>query len=78
MIEREKIIEIAIKCEFMKQYETIYSATTVDIEVFYKAAQADAFEQAAKLCDAQQLEPECPERAAYCADAIRQLGKEKS
>ena len=39
-------------------------------------AKKDAFEQAAKVCDAQQLEPECPERAAYCADAIRQLGKE--
>ena len=25
----------------------------------------------AKICDAQALEPECPERAKYCAQAIR-------
>jgi hypothetical protein len=30
-------------------------------------------EQAARVCDAQQLEGECHERAAYCADAIRAL-----
>lgn len=30
-------------------------------------------EAAAKVCDAQALEPECPERAQYCADAIRAL-----
>ena len=26
----------------------------------------------AKICDAQANEPECPERAKYCADAIRE------
>lgn len=28
-------------------------------------------EACAKICDAQASEPECPERAKYCADAIR-------
>lgn len=28
-------------------------------------------ERCAKVCDEQAKEPECPERAAYCADAIR-------
>lgn len=28
-------------------------------------------EACAQVCDAQSREPECPERAAYCADAIR-------
>lgn len=32
-----------------------------------------ALEAAAKVCDAQAEETECPERAAYCAEAIRAL-----
>ena len=28
-------------------------------------------EECAKICEQQSLEPECPERAMYCADAIR-------
>lgn len=28
-------------------------------------------EACAKLCDEQAAEPECPERATYCADGIR-------
>lgn len=28
-------------------------------------------EACAKVCEAQALLPECPERAAYCAEAIR-------
>ena len=30
-------------------------------------------EAAALKCDVQQLEPECPERASYCAEAIRSM-----
>lgn len=39
----------------------------------YVAEQSSAWalEQAALICDAQTKEPECPERAQYCADAIR-------
>ena len=36
-----------------------------------KEAQLEAYENAAKICDEQTNEPECPERAAYCAKAIR-------
>ena len=79
MTEREKIIELARECGiknrgFPKSEVWGYEH---NIEAFYHAAQADAFDQAAKLCDEQQLEPECPERTSYCANAIRQLGKEK-
>lgn len=31
-------------------------------------------EECAKVCDQQAHEPECPERATYCADAIRARG----
>jgi hypothetical protein len=33
----------------------------------------DVIEMCAKVCDEQMTEPECPERAQYCAAAIRQL-----
>ena len=33
----------------------------------------EALELAAKECDRQSTEPECPERAKYCAEAIRKL-----
>lgn len=32
-----------------------------------------ALEKAAGVCDDQANEPECPERATYCAEAIRAL-----
>ena len=32
-----------------------------------------AIEEAAKIAEAQMTEPECQERAQYCADAIRML-----
>jgi len=41
-----------------------------------EVAKRNALERAAKVCDEQALEPECPERAKYCADAIRALMKE--
>lgn len=34
-----------------------------------------ALEEAAAICDAQSRELECPERATYCAEAIRELKK---
>lgn len=36
---------------------------------------AAGIEEAAKVCDQQASEPECPERAQYCADSIRALNK---
>lgn len=41
----------------------------------YQQGRAAGIEEAAKVCDAQSSEPECPERAQYCADAIRALNK---
>lgn len=38
-----------------------------------KAATNAALERAAEVCDEQAKEPECPERATYCAEAIRAL-----
>ena len=35
-----------------------------------------ALERAAEVCDEQAKEPECPERATYCAEAIRALKDE--
>ena len=40
---------------------------------FAALVRADALEEAARVCEQQAGEPECPERAAYCADAIRKL-----
>ena len=37
-----------------------------------------AIEEAAKSAEAQAAEPECPERAQYCADAIRELSSRGS
>lgn len=53
-----------------------YITNDASREACIKQAKAEAFEAAAKLCDEQQLEPECPERASYCAAAIREMAKE--
>lgn len=42
-----------------------------------KAATDAALERAALVCDEQAKEPECPERATYCAEAIRALKESK-
>lgn len=39
----------------------------------WQAATNTALERAALVCDEQAKEPECPERATYCAEAIRAL-----
>lgn len=39
----------------------------------WQAATDTALERAALVCDEQAKEPECPERATYCAEAIRAL-----
>ena len=41
-------------------------------ETQYKFANL-VLEAAALKCDEQQLEPECPERASYCAEVIRSM-----
>ena len=37
----------------------------------YQRGLNDGLEQAARICEKQVNEPECPERAQYCAEAIR-------
>lgn len=37
----------------------------------WEAAQKLEREACALVCDVQAMEPECPERAKYCADSIR-------
>ena len=49
------------------------NVSTSDLARFYAIARAEALEDAAKVCDEQQTEGECPERASYCAEAIRSL-----
>lgn len=39
----------------------------------FQAGEASGFALAAKVCKAQQQEPECPEIAQYCADEIEAL-----
>lgn len=73
MIDFEKVAEWVVEV----YPNAIWSPTQLDaLQRFAALAQADAFDLAAVVCDEQQLEPECPERASYCAEAIRAL-KEK-
>lgn len=44
-----------------------------ELSRFAEMHRALVLEEAAKECDKQAKEPECPERASYCADAIRAL-----
>lgn len=48
------------------------------VERFAELVAAAEREACANVCDAQQLEPECPERASYCAEAIRARGQKES
>jgi hypothetical protein len=47
--------------------------TEVQMQAYGQACRDAAIEEAAKVCDEQQKDGECPERAAYCAEAIRSL-----
>lgn len=41
------------------------------IQTFANTCYNKGLERAAEICDKQATEPECPERAGYCAAAIR-------
>ena len=85
MTEREKIISLARECNVKSLKEPryhmdIYELTGQAIEAFYKAAQNEAYEKAAELCDGQHDRARTSTgaaRANSCAAAIRKL-KEKS
>lgn len=49
-------------------------ATAQELERFAELVAAAEREACAKVCDEQAEEPEFPERAAYCAEAIRARG----
>lgn len=51
------------------------AATPETLERFAALVAAAEREACAKVCEEQAREPECPERAQYCADAIRARGK---
>ena len=70
MTERKKIIELAKGCGVVIFKSGEADCTFNGLKAFYHAAQADAFEQAAIKCK------EIKANWNYCADAIRQLGKE--
>lgn len=55
-----------------KLWDVMHGDNTA-LQSLLAAAEQKGREEAAKVCDAQALEPECPERAAYCAEAIRAL-----
>lgn len=72
-MKRDEIIRMAIEAELVPDalWETPELARFAELVA---AAERDA---CAKVCDAQQLEPECPERASYCAEAIRSRGQKE-
>lgn len=53
MTDREKIIEVANVCGLCNQHGGIdaFPDYADELEAFYHAAQADAFEQAAAVCE---------------------------
>ena len=98
MTEREKIIALAYNAGFdieradrYHNFDEVLDHSnrwiTLEIESLVKQAQADAFEQAAKVCEtfdphpnqwSEPFEYTQQTTANNCAQAIRQLGKEKS
>ena len=69
---QDEIIEMA------RQAGWSYMEVDMDkqrLEAFAKLVAQHEREECAKECEAQLNEGECPERAQYCADAIRARGQ---
>lgn len=75
ILYRYKDTEAVIKV--MDGYTPVEGWTPLFDEETIKAATAAALERAALVCDEQAKEPECPERATYCAEAIRALKEQQ-
>ena len=58
-----------LQAQLVRQQKSYEAEIKVEID--------SALERAALVCDEQAKEPECPERATYCADAIRALKESK-
>lgn len=67
-------IKLARECGILVSENSQQPGLNADkLRQYTARVRAEALEEAAKVCDEQALEPECPERAEYCAQAIRAL-----
>lgn len=57
--------------EWEARQEKTYQYTADQLRAYGEAIARAVAERCAALCELQAAEPECPERATYCADAIR-------
>lgn len=72
--------QIAILAYENATYDVELSRAENDLRHWEAVAQAvreAVIEECAKVCDEQAALPECPERATYCAEAIRALKDKK-
>ena len=74
MMRNELILMKRDKWHWQEDRDRALSITLSQaLAAFAAKVRNEAYEKAAVLCDLQQDEPECPERASYCAEAIRNL-----
>ena len=66
MITDERLKQLMVQVGMPNSISLMRALQQCDME-----ARLDEREACATLCDAQANEPECPERAQYCAAAIR-------
>lgn len=73
-MSRDDVIKMAREAgvPYFDQYDRQLECEA--IEHFAQLVAAHEREECAKVCDEEAKEPECPERAAYCAAAIRARG----
>lgn len=72
---KEDVIRMALEAGAIEYHEEgwapVIQGSIDDMERFAALVAAAEREECAKVCDEQASEPECPERAAYCASSIR-------
>jgi len=75
----EQIIEMARKTNLgdtgLDVGFVFFHIGITNLKAFAKLVAQHEREECAKVCEAQLNEGECPERAQYCADAIRARGE---
>jgi len=72
---QDEIIEMARQAQMPFYWRTGEITYLDKLEAFAKLVAQHEREACAKVCEAQLNEGECPERAQYCADAIRARGQ---
>jgi len=71
-LERKRLMTFASLCELLPaDVHWGDPLTPAILSEVVMAIESREREACANVCDEQALEPECPERAKYCADAIR-------